>query len=81
MKLIIANFTRICSSLKAQEILKKSLVCSRGAMDKILVTLLLVIVGIVALVGLETWASNQKKDMQNSSLDQINKVYNEANNN
>lgn len=62
------------------EFLKRRIKSEKGAMDKILVTLLLVIVGVAAVVGLQSWMSDQKNTMQNSALDQINKVYNEANN-
>lgn len=61
-----------------QKILNKFF-ASRGAMDKILVTLLLVIVGIVGLIGIETWTSNQSKEIKNTSLNSINKVYEKAN--
>ena len=41
------------------EFLKRRLKSDKGAMDKILVTLLLVIVGIAAVVGLSTWMTEQ----------------------
>ncbi len=43
--------------------LKRRLSSEKGAMDKILVTLLLVIVGIGAVVGLSTWMSDQSDAM------------------
>ncbi len=43
--------------------LKRRLTSEKGAMDKILVTLLLVIVGIGAVVGLSTWLGNQSDAM------------------
>lgn len=63
------------------EFLKRRLKSEKGAMDKILVTLLLVIVGVAAVVGLQSWMSTQKNTMQNTALNKINDVYNEANNN
>ena len=45
------------------DFLKRRLSSDKGAMDKILVTLLLVIVGIGAVVGLSTWMSNQSDAM------------------
>ena len=45
------------------EFLKRRLKSEKGAMDKILVTLLLVIVGIGAVVGLSTWLGDQSDAM------------------
>ena len=45
------------------EFLKRRLKSEKGAMDKILVTLLLVIIGIGAVVGLSTWMSDQSDAM------------------
>ncbi len=41
------------------EFLKRRLKSEKGAMDKILVTLLLVVVGVAAVVGLSTWLDTQ----------------------
>ena len=49
------------------EFLKRRLKSEKGAMDKILVTLLLVIVGIGAVVGLSTWLGNQSDAMTNDA--------------
>ncbi len=54
------------------DFLKRRLKSEKGAMDKILVTLLLVIVGVAAVVGLQTWMSDQKNSMQNSAESAIN---------
>jgi hypothetical protein len=43
-------------------------------MDKILVTLLLVIVGVGAVVGLSQWANDQKNAVQNSANTAITNV-------
>lgn len=56
--------------------LKRRLKSEKGAMDKILVTLLLVIVGVAAVVGLQTWMSGQKNAMQNAAQGTINNVIN-----
>lgn len=53
------------------EFLKRRLKSEKGAMDKILVTLLLVIVGVAAVVGLQTWMSDQKTSMQDSANTKI----------
>ena len=45
------------------EFLKRRLKSEKGAMDKILVTLLLVIIGIGAVVGLSTWLGEQSDAM------------------
>ena len=58
------------------EFLKRRLKSEKGAMDKILVTLLLVIVGVAAVVGLQTWMSGQKNTMQNAANNNINNAMN-----
>ncbi|MEA3384047.1 MAG: hypothetical protein U9Q20_05165 [Campylobacterota bacterium] len=45
------------------EFLKRRLKSEKGAMDKILVTLLLVIIGIGAVVTLSTWLGDQSDAM------------------
>lgn len=52
--------------------LKRRLKSSKGAMDKILVTLLLVVIAMVAVGGLGTWMQNEVNDMQNSAASAIN---------
>jgi len=39
----------------------------KGAVDKILVTLLLVVIGVAAVIGLATWEETQKDKMLNSA--------------
>lgn len=52
--------------------LKRRLVkCQKGAMDKILVTLLFVIIGVGAVVGLKSWMDTQKTSMQTSAENAI----------
>lgn len=53
------------------EFLKRRLKSEKGAMDKIIVTLLLVIVGVGAVVGLKSWMDSQKTTMQNSASTQV----------
>jgi len=60
------------------EFLKRRLKSEKGAMDKIIVTLLLVIVGVGAVVGLQSWVSGQKNTLQNSASDVISNVTNDA---
>ena len=50
----------------------------KGAMDKILVTLLFIIIGVGSLVALEQWFSNQRSDLLNSSENVINTVRSET---
>lgn len=57
-------------------ILKKVLKNQKGAMDKILVTLLFVIIGVGAVVGLMQWEEGQKNIMLNSANAQINQATN-----
>ena len=56
------------------EFLKRRLKNEKGAMDKILVTLLLVIVGVGAVVGLSQWANDKKNDVQNAANTSITNV-------
>lgn len=58
--------------------LKKKLIFSQvGVMDKILVTLLFVIIAVAALVGLEQWSSSQKDGLVEKSNTVINNVLSE----
>ena len=56
--------------------LKRRLKNQKGAMDKILVTLLFVIIGVGAVVGLMQWEETQKNAMVDSANTQINQVTN-----
>ncbi len=60
------------------EFLKRRLSSEKGAMDKILVTLLLVIVGVAAVVGLQSWVGEQKESLQNSANEAIEAVVDES---
>ncbi len=53
------------------EFLKRRLKSEKGAMDKILVTLLLVIAGIVGLIAIESWFSQHKETLKNESNTRI----------
>ena len=61
------------------EFLKRRLKSEKGAMDKILVTLLLVVVGVAAVVGLTSWMNTQKNTMTGSANAAITKVLDNAN--
>lgn len=61
------------------QFLKRRLKSEKGAMDKILVTLLLVVVGVAAVVGLNQWVSNEMQTVQNAAEDRLNQVINENN--
>lgn len=56
------------------EFLKRRLKSEKGAMDKILVTLLLVVVGVAAVVGLNTWMGEKKDIMLNSANNSIKNI-------
>jgi hypothetical protein len=56
------------------EFLKRRLKNEKGAMDKILVTLLLVIVGVGAVVGLTTWLNTEKEAVQGAATSKIQEV-------
>ena len=49
------------------EFLKRRLSSEKGAMDTILVTLLLVVIGIAAVVGLSTWVTNSSDALQKTA--------------
>lgn len=56
------------------DFLKRRLSNEKGAMDKILVTLLLVIVGVGAVIGLSQWANDQKTVVQDQATAKITEV-------
>lgn len=56
------------------QFLKRRLSSQKGAMDKILVTLLLVIVGVAAVVGLNAWITGQSDAVQAAAGAQITAV-------
>jgi len=58
--------------------IKRRLTNEEGAMDKIIVTLLLVVVGVAAVVGLSTWMGTQETAIQGSAETQISNVTGEA---
>ena len=51
--------------------LKRRLKNDKGAMDKILVTLLLVVVGVAAVVGLNTWVTTESTNIRTAAETQI----------
>lgn len=53
------------------DFLKRRLKSEKGAMDKILVTLLLVVIGVAAVVGLQTWVTDHSTNLKNSANNQI----------
>jgi hypothetical protein len=59
--------------------LDKILKNQKGAMDKILVTLLLVIIAVGGLIGLQSWISDQEDALKNRSENVIDEVIDEAN--
>ena len=60
------------------EFLKRRLKSEKGAMDKILVTLLLVIVGVGAVMGLNTWIQGQTTTVETSAATAITNATNDA---
>lgn len=59
------------------EITKGILSCQKGAMDRILVTLLLVIIAVSLVIGSYNYYNTHKLHLQNSSDTQINRVLTE----
>ena len=56
--------------------LKRRLKSEKGAMDKILVTLLLVVIGVAAVIGLATWMGDQSNTMTGAATTSIGTVTN-----
>lgn len=56
------------------DFLKRRLKNEKGAMDKILVTLLLVIVGVGAVVGLTTWINSETDLVKTAATSKIAEV-------
>jgi len=54
--------------------LKNKLKSQRGAMDKVLVTLLLVTIAMIGIVGIEKWSSSHKDMLINDTNSVINKI-------
>ncbi len=63
------------------EFLKRRLKSEKGAMDKILVTLLLVVIGVAAVVGLSNWMTTESDRMQTAGTSEVTQVLTEAANN
>lgn len=51
--------------------IKRRLRNQKGAMDRVVVTLLLVIVGVTAFVGLNTWIDSNVSSVKNSASSTI----------
>ena len=51
--------------------IKRRLRNQKGAMDRVIVTLLLVIVGVTAFVGLHTWIDSNVSSVKNSASNTI----------
>lgn len=60
------------------DFLKRRLKNDKGAMDKILVTLLLVIVGVAAVVGLNSWITTETDTVQTAASSKIEAVTSDA---
>jgi plastocyanin domain-containing protein len=56
------------------EFLKRRLKSEKGAMDKILVTLLLVIVGVGAVIGLNQWITDESGNVQEAATERLQEV-------
>ena len=58
------------------DFIKRRLKSDRGAMDKILVTLLFVVIGVAAVVGLKGWIDGQAGAIQASATTYISQAQN-----
>lgn len=52
-------------------LLKRRLLNQQGAMDRILVTLMLIIIGVGALVGLSSWYTDQSDSVKTQASQKI----------
>ncbi|MEA3289874.1 MAG: hypothetical protein U9Q04_06780 [Campylobacterota bacterium] len=57
--------------------IRRRLWSQKGAMDKILVTLLFVVIGVAAVVGLKSWEETQANTMKTTTQNSINSVLGE----
>ncbi len=49
------------------DFLKRKLKSEKGAMDKVIVTLLFVVIGVAAVVGINNWVDGKKNDLLNKA--------------
>jgi len=61
------------------DFLKRRLKSEKGAMDSILVTLLLIIIAVGAVVGVKTWMSDKVTDVENAAGSSITAAVSDAN--
>lgn len=52
----------------------------KGAIENILVAILLVMIGVGAFIGYSTWIENQNTNVKNETTKQISKTLNDTNN-
>ena len=60
------------------DFIKRRLKSDKGAIDKILVTLLLVVIGVAGVMGLSSWMNSQKNAMTDSANASIESALGEA---
>ncbi len=53
----------------------------KGAMDKIIVTLLLVVISVIGIIGIEQWSSSKKNETLDKANTTITNVLTEINSN
>jgi hypothetical protein len=78
LSISIKAYILIIKEYKMLEFLKRRLKSEKGAMDKIIVTLLLVIVGVGAVVGLTSWLGDQTTAVEGAATTKIQEVTNET---
>jgi predicted MFS family arabinose efflux permease len=59
------------------QFLKRRFKSERGAMDNIMVTLLLVVIGVGAVIGISTWIGDQSDEVKAGAETQIDTVLSE----
>ena len=59
------------------EFLKRRLKSEKGAMDSILVTLLLILIGIAGITSLSSWLTTQTTSLKNDANTTLNKIIDE----
>jgi hypothetical protein len=61
--------------------LKNKFNSQKGAMDKIIVTLLLVVIGVIGVIGIEQWSNSKKNEILDKANTTLTNVLTEINSN
>ncbi len=62
-------------------LLKRKLKSNKGAMDKVIVTLILAIIAVIGIVGIEKWSTDNKNELIIKADNTISNILTETNSN